>query len=392
MHTKDLFLKHQGQTTLYPSCIEVASAQGMYIHDKSGNPYLDLVAGVSACTLGHCHPRVVKAVQEQAEKYMHVMVYGEFIQDPQLDLAKKLASLLPESLNCTYFVNSGVEAIEASMKLAKRYTGRFEIISCKNSYHGSTQGALSIMGTETYKQKFRPLLPDCNQIIYNDKSTLVNITDKTAAVVLEPVQGATGFITPTHNFLTEVRNRCNEVGALLIFDEIQTCFGRTGNLFGFETYNVTPDILCMAKGMGGGMSIGSFTTSTEIMHTLREHPKLGHITTFGGHPIGCVAALATLNELCETEIIQQVSTKEKLFRQVLKHPKIKEVRGIGLMLAIEFEDEDICQKVVNRGLEKSIITFFFLFTSTAVRLSPPLTISEDEIREAGKIICSILDE
>jgi len=392
MKTKELFLKHQGQTTPYPSCIEVASAKGMYITDKSGKTYLDLVAGVSACTLGHCHPRVVKAVQEQVEKYMHVMVYGEFIQDPQLDLAKKLASLLPENLNCTYFVNSGVEAIEASMKLAKRATGRSEIISCKNSYHGSTQGALSIMGAETYKQKFRPLLPDCNQIIYNDQSSLEYITSITAAVILEPVQGATGFITPTNNFLQAVKTRCDEVGALLIFDEIQTCYGRTGKLFGFETYNVVPDVLCMAKGMGGGMPIGSFTTSTELMHSLRENPKLGHITTFGGHPIGCTAALATLNELCETELIQEVSTKEALFRSVLKHPKVKEIRGVGLMLALEFENAEICQKVVNLGLERGILAFFFLFTETAVRLSPPLTISEDEIREAGRLICSILDE
>jgi acetylornithine/succinyldiaminopimelate/putrescine aminotransferase len=392
MEARELFIKYQGQTTPFPSCIEVASAKGMYITDKLGKTYLDLVAGVSACTLGHCHPRVVKAVQGQAEKYMHVMVYGEFIQDPQLNLAKKLASLLPESLNCTYFVNSGVEAIEASMKLAKGSTGRSEIISCKNSYHGSTQGALSIMGTETYKQKFRPLLPDCNQIIYNDQSSIENITKTTAAVIIEPVQGATGFITPKNNFLQAVRAKCDEVGALLIFDEIQTCFGRTGKLFGLETYNVIPDVLCMAKGMGGGLPIGSFTTSTELMHSLRENPKLGHITTFGGHPIGCAAALATLNELCETELIQEVSGKEILFREVLNHPKIKEIRGVGLMLALEFEDAEICQKVVNLGLESGIITFFFLFTDTAVRLSPPLTISEDEIREVGRIICGILDK
>jgi len=392
MGVKESFIKHQGQTTPYPLGIEVASAKGMYIVDKSGKTYLDLVAGVSACTIGHCHPRVVKAVQDQAEKYMHVMVYGEFIQDPQLDLAKKLASLLPDTLNCTYFVNSGVEAIEASMKLAKRFTGRSEIISCKDSYHGSTQGALSIMGTETYKQKFRPLLPDCRQIIYNDFDSLKQITEKTAAVVIEPVQGATGFITPENGFLNAVRNRCDEVGALLIFDEIQTCYGRTGNLFGLETYGVTPDILCMAKGMGGGMSIGSFTTSTEKMHCLRENPKLGHITTFGGHPVACAAALATLNELCETELIREVTKKEALFRALLKHPRIKEIRGTGLMLGIEFEDAETCQKLVHRGLEKGIITFFFLFTQTAVRLSPPLTISEDEIRKAAQVILEILDE
>ena len=392
MDNKELFLKHQGQTTPYPLCIEVAQAKGVYITDSSGKSYLDLVAGVSACTLGHCHSRVVKAVQDQAADYMHVMVYGEFIQKPQLDLATKLASLLPDTLNSTYFVNSGVEAIEASMKLAKRSTGRSEMISCKNSYHGSTQGALSIMGTETYKQKFRPLLPDCNQIIYNDLDSLQNITTKTAGVIIEPVQGASGFVTPKDGFLNAVRKRCTEIGALLIFDEIQTCYGRTGNLFGFQTYDVIPDVLCMAKGMGGGMPIGAFTTSTKLMHTLSDNPKLGHITTFGGHPTSCVAALATLNELCETTLINDVSAKEKLFREVLNHPKIKEVRGVGLMLAIELGDAEICQKLVTRGIEKGIITFFFLFTDTAVRLSPPLTISEDEIREAGRIICGILEE
>jgi len=392
MGVKESFIKLQGQTTPYPLAIEVASAEGMYITDKSGNTYLDLVAGVSACTIGHCHPRVVKSVQDQAQKYMHVMVYGEFIQDPQLELAKKLASLLPDTLNATYFVNSGVEAIEASMKLAKRYTGRSEIISFKNSYHGSTHGALSIMGTETYKQKYRPLLPDCRQIIYNDFNGLKRITEKTAAVIIEPIQGATGFVTPQKGFLNAVREKCNEVGALLIFDEIQTCFGRTGNLFGFETYNVIPDILCMAKGMGGGMPIGSFTTSTEKMHSLRENPMLGHITTFGGHPVVCAASLATLDELCETQLFREVDKKETLFRALLNHPKIKEIRGKGLMLAIELDDVDLCQKVVHRGIEKGIITFFFLFSKTAVRLSPPLTISEDEIRNAAKVILDILDE
>ncbi len=392
MGVRESFIKHQGQTTPYPLAIDVASAKGMYVTDKSGKTYLDLVAGVSACSVGHCHPSVVKAIQEQAEKYLHVMVYGEFIQDPQLHLAEKLASLLPDSLNCTYFVNSGVEAIEASMKLSKGYTGRSEIISCKNSYHGSTHGALSIMGTETYKRKFRPLLPDCGQITYNDLSSLKNITKNTASVVIEPIQGASGFMTPENEFLKAVRERCDEVGALLIFDEIQTCFGRTGNLFGFQTYQVVPDILCMAKGMGGGMSIGSFTTSTEKMHSLRENPILGHITTFGGHPIACAASLATLNELCDTQIIEEVGRKEVLFRKLLVHPKIKEIRGKGLMLAVEFDDAEICRKVVHRGLEKGLITFFFLFTHTAVRLSPPLIISEDEIRKAAQLILEILDE
>ena len=392
MGVKESFITHQGQTTPFPLCIDVESAEGMYVTDKSGKKYLDLVAGVSACSIGHCHPRVVKAIQNQTSKYMHVMVYGEFIQEPQLELAKKLASLLPDTLNSTYFVNSGVEAIEASMKLSKRYTGRAEIISCKNSYHGSTHGALSIMGNETYKQKFRPLLPDCRQIKYNDVDSLNEITEKTAAVIIEPIQGATGFITPKDGYLKLVREKCDEVGALLIFDEIQTCFGRTGNLFGLETYSVTPDILCMAKGMGGGMPIGSFTTSTEKMHCLREDPMLGHITTFGGHPIVCAASLATLDELCETQLFREVEKKETLFRVLLNHPKIKEIRGKGLMLAIELDDIELCQKVVHRGLEMGIITFFFLFSKTAVRLSPLLTISDEEIRFASKIILNILDE
>ena len=392
MGVKESFITHQGQTTPFPLCIDVESAEGMYVTDKSGKKYLDLVAGVSACTIGHCHPRVVKAIQNQTSKYMHVMVYGEFIQEPQLMLAKKLASLLPDTLNSTYFVNSGVEAIEASMKLSKRYTGRAEIISCKNSYHGSTHGALSIMGKEVFKQKFRPLLPDCRQITYNDVDCLNEITEKTAAVIIEPIQGATGFTTPNNEYLKLVREKCDEVGALLIFDEIQTCFGRTGNLFAFETFDVIPDILCMAKGMGGGMPIGSFTTSTEKMHSLRENPILGHITTFGGHPIVCAASLATLNELCETQLFCEVEKKEILFRALLNHPKIKEIRGKGLMLAIELDDIELCQKVVHRGLEMGIITFFFLFSKTAVRLSPPLTISDEEIRYASNIILNILDE
>ena len=391
MDNKELFLKHQGQTTPYPLCMEVSKASGLYITDTSGKKYLDLVAGVSACAIGHCHPRIVKAVQEQAASYMHVMVYGEFIQSPQLQLAKKLASVLPDSLNSSYFVNSGTEAIEGAMKLAKRSTGRSEMISCDLSYHGSTQGTLSIMGTEQYRQKYRPLLPDCNRIVYNDISSLRLITSKTAAVIIEPVQGASGFRTPENNYLQEVRKRCTEVGALLIFDEIQTCYGRTGRLFGFQTYDVVPDILCIAKGMGGGMPIGAFICSTALMSKLKDNPKLGHITTFGGHPISCIAALETLNELCETSLVEDVKSKEQLFREVLKHPKIKEIRGIGLMLAIELECAEETIKLVERGMEKGIITFFFLFTDTAVRISPPLTITEDEIRTAGKIICELLD-
>ena len=277
------------------------------------------------------------------------------------------------------------------MKLAKRATGRPEIISCQNSYHGSTQGALSIMGNEEHKAKYRPLLPNCNQIIYNDESSLQNITNQTAAVVIEPIQGATGFVTPTNNFLQKVRKKCTATGTLLIFDEIQTCYGRLGTLFGFETYDVIPDILCIAKGMGGGMPIGAFISSWELMNLLTFEPKLGHITTFGGHPINCAASLATLEHLISSEIMSEIDKKEQLFRVYLKHPKIKEIRGKGLMLAIEFEDESLAKKVVEQALEKGLILFYFLFTKTAIRITPPLTISEEEIIKGCEIIKRILD-
>ena len=388
---KNIFKKYQAQTFPFPSCLEVESAKGSYITDVNGKAYLDFVAGVSSCTLGHSNPIIINAVKEQVDKYMHVMVYGEYVQSPQYKLAQLLAKNLPESLGCTYFTNSGAEAIEGAMKLAKRATGRSEIISCKNSYHGSTQGALSIMGNEEHKAKYRPLLPHCNQIIFNDKNSLDSITKKTAAVVIEPIQGGTGFIIPSNNFLQKVRKKCTETGTLLIFDEIQTCYGRLGALFGFEKYDVIPDILCIAKGMGGGMPIGAFISSWEMMNLLTFEPKLGHITTFGGHPVNCAASLACLQYLLTTDIMQQVDEKEHLFRTHLTHPKIKEIRGKGLMLAIEFEDEKLAKKVVEQSLENGLILFYFLFTKTAIRITPPLTISEKEIIEGCNVIKGILD-
>lgn len=391
--SKELFLQHQAQITPHPKALEVKQAKGMYIEDIHGNQYMDLVAGVSANTLGHSYPAVLEAVKAQAEQYMHVMVYGEYVQSPQYQLAKLLADNLPKSLECTYLVNSGCEAIEGAMKLAKRLTGRTAFLSCKNSYHGSSQGALSLMGTEVYKAKYRPLLPHCHRIEYNSEESLEEITGKTAAVVVEPVQGATGFVTPTNNWLHKLRARCDEMGALLIFDEIQTCFGRTGKLFALETYGVTPDILCIAKGMGGGMPIGAFISSKEKMDALKENPKLGHITTFGGHPVSCAASLATLQTLIEdTSIIDNVAAKEILFREGLKHPAVKEIRGIGLMLAIELGNADKCRKFVEMAYEKGLITFFFLFTGTAIRLSPPLVITEEEIKTACQKMQEILDE
>jgi len=391
-NAKDIFKLNQAQTFPSPSCLEIESAKGSYITDVNGNQYLDFVAGVSACTLGHSNPIIINAVKDQLDKYTHVMVYGEYIQSPQYKLAKLLADNLPQNLSTTYFTNSGAEAIEGAMKLAKRATGRSEIISCKDSYHGSTQGALSIMGNEEYKAKYRPLLPNCNQIIFNDNNSLNNITKQTAAVVIEPIQGATGFITPENNFLQQVRKKCTETGTLLIFDEIQTCYGRLGTLFGFEKYEVIPDILCIAKGMGGGMPIGAFISSWELMNLLTFEPKLGHITTFGGHPINCAASLACLQHLLTSDIMKEVAKKEQLFRTHLKHPKIKEIRGEGLMLSIEFEDEKLAQKVVEQSLENGLILFYFLFTKTAIRITPPLTISEKEIIKGCKIIEGILEQ
>jgi len=388
---KDIFKKHQAQTFPFPSCLEIASAKGSYIYDVNGKAYLDFIAGVSANTLGHSNPIITNAVKDQLNKYSHVMVYGEYVQSPQYKLAQLLANNLPNNLSTTYFTNSGAEAIEGAMKLAKRATGRSEIISCKDSYHGSTQGALSIMGNEEHKAKYRPLLPYCNQIIYNDVESLVNITKQTAAVVIEPIQGGTGFVTPSNNFLQKVRTRCNETGTLLILDEIQTCYGRLGTLFGFEKYNVIPDVLCIAKGMGGGMPIGAFISSWELMNLLTFEPKLGHITTFGGHPISCAASLATLQHLLTSDLMKEVSHKEELFRTHLTHPKITAIRGQGLMLSIEFEDEELAKKVVEQSLENGLILFYFLFTKTAIRITPPLTISKKEIIEGCKIIKGILD-
>ena len=390
-NAKDIFKLHLAQTFSFPSCLEIESAKGSYITDVNGKDYLDFVAGISACTLGHSNPIITNAIKEQLEKYTHVMVYGEYVQSPQYKLAKLLADNLPESLRTTYFTNSGAEAIEGAMKLAKRETGRSEIISCKNSYHGSTQGALSIMGNEEQKAKYRPLLPNCNQIIFNDEESLKTITKNTAAVVLEVIQGGTGFFTTTNIFLQKVRERCTQTGTLLIFDEIQTCFGRLGALFGFEKYDVIPDILCIAKGMGGGMPIGAFISSWELMNLLSFEPELGHITTFGGHPVNCAASLATLKELLSTDIMNEVEKKEVLFRKHLIHPRIKKIRGKGLMLAIELDNEKIAQRVVEDSLEKRLILFYFLFSKTSIRITPPLTISNEEIIKGCEIIKGILE-
>jgi len=388
---RDDFYKYQAQTTSHPLAIEISHAKGSYIYDINNKEYLDFIAGVSACSLGHCHPKVVAAVKNQLDKYLHVMVYGEFVQEPAVELTKLLSNQLPDNLTTTYLTNSGTEAIEGSIKLARRATGRKEIIYANKAYHGNTMGALSIMGLEERKKVFQPLLPNCNSIEFNSEKDLEKITTQTAAVVLETIQGGAGFILPTNDYLKKVRSRCNEVGALLILDEIQPGFGRTGKLFGFEHFGIVPDILVLGKGMGGGMPIGAFTASEELMLLLTHNPKLGHITTFGGNPIIASAALATLKELTESKLIAQTLQKESLFRSLLKHPLIKEVRGKGLMLAILLDSEELASEVILTAKDKGLLLFWLLFETKAVRITPPLTISEEEIKKGCQILLTILD-
>lgn len=385
------FFKYQAQTTPHPLAMEIKYAKGSYIYDSDDNPHLDFVAGVSACTLGHSHPAVVNAVKEQLDKYLHVMVYGEYIQQPAVDLCKKMAELLPEPLDTTYLVNSGTEAIEGSIKLARRYTGRSEIIAAKNSYHGNTLGSLSLMNYQERKRPFLPLLPDIRHITFNCEWCLEQITDKTAGVILETIQGGAGFIEPIEGYLSSVQKRCNEVGAVLILDEIQPGIGRTGKMFGFENYNCKPDIVVTGKGLGGGLPIGAFTASHEMMKHLTDNPKLGHITTFGGNPVIASAALATLMELTNSNLISETLEKEKLIREHLSHPLIKEIRGRGLMLAAFTENAEITNEVILKCKEKGLILFWLLFESKAIRITPPLTISNEEIVKGCQIICSVLN-
>jgi acetylornithine/succinyldiaminopimelate/putrescine aminotransferase len=386
------FIQYQAQTSPYPLGMEVSHAIGSYIYDTSNNRYLDFVAGVSACSLGHQHPRVNQAIKDQLDLYSHVMVYGEYSQSPAVEYCKLMASLLPAPLDKTYLVNSGTEAIEGALKLARRVTGRSQLISCHNAYHGNTMGSLSVMGFEERKQVFRPLLPDVEFITFNNEADLEKITTKTAGILLETIQGGAGFIQPENDFLKKVRQRCDEVGAMMILDEIQPGFGRTGKLFGFQNYDVVPDIVVMGKGMGGGMPVGAFTASAAMMDLLSHNPKLGHITTFGGHPVIAAACLATLKEITETTLMADALAKEKLFRELLVHPLIEEVRGKGLMLAAMTKSADITNEVILKCQDKGLILFWLLFESCAIRITPPLTISEDEIREGCAILVEVMDE
>ena len=386
------FLKYQAQTSPYPLGMEVSHAIGSYIYNTDNKKYLDFVAGVSACSLGHQHPRVNQAIKDQLDKYSHVMVYGEYSQSPAVEYCKLLASLLPPALDKTYLVNSGTEAIEGALKLARRTTGRSQLISCHNAYHGNTMGAMSVMGFEERKQVFRPLIPDVDFITFNNEDDLKKITAKTAGIILETIQGGAGFIQPHNDFLKKVRQRCDEVGAMMILDEIQPGFGRTGKLFGFQNYDVIPDIVVMGKGMGGGMPVGAFTASSARMDLLSDNPKLGHITTFGGHPVIASACLATLKEITETNLMPEALEKEKLFRSLLVHPLIEEIRGKGLMLAAMTKSVDITNEVILKCQDKGLILFWLLFEGTAIRITPPLTISQQEIREGCKIILEVMDE
>lgn len=389
---RQLFLQHNAQTTLEPLLLEFVKASGMYLYDVEGKKYMDLIAGIGVSNVGHCHPAVVEAVKNQAEKYMHIMVYGEFVQSPQVDFAKALADILPPSLNCTYFVNSGTEAVEGGMKLAKRYTHRTEFIACNHSYHGSTQGALSLMGNEEFKQAYRPLLPHVQFIQFNHLPDLEKITTRTAAVFMETVQGEAGIRIADPAYFKALRSKCTETGTLLVLDEIQCGFGRTGKLFGFEHYEIIPDILLLAKGIGGGMPIGAFISATEIMQSLAINPILGHITTFGGHPVSCAAGLATLQTIVEEDIVREVTAKGELFKKLLVHPKINSVRGKGLMLAVEFDSFETNKKIIDGCIADGYISDWFLHCSNSMRLAPPLIITVKEIEEACGIILKNIEK
>ncbi len=380
------------QTSSTPLGLEIVSAEGIYLTDVNNKKYVDLISGISVSNLGHCHPKIISAINTQAKTYMHLMVYGEYVQHPQTQYAKLLTSLLPPKLNCIYYTNSGTEATEGALKLAKRVTGRSEIICFKNSYHGSTHGALSVMGNEDYKNSFRPLLPDVKILEFNHFTQLNQITNKTACVIIEPIQGEAGIIKANPKFIKELRKKCDDTCTLLIFDEIQTGFGRTGTLFAFENYNVTPDIMLIAKSMGGGLPIGAFVSSQKLMSCLMSNPVLGYITTFGGNAVCVAAAKANLEVLVEEKLYLRASEIEKIINEVLIHPLIKEVRCVGALCAVEFEDAELNMKIINGCIQNGIITDWFLHCPTAMRIAPPLIITNKELRAALKVIIEILNQ
>jgi acetylornithine/succinyldiaminopimelate/putrescine aminotransferase len=389
---RQIFLDHLGQTSMSPLMLEIVRAEGVYLYGLSGQKYLDLISGVSVSNTGHRHPKVVSAIKEQIDVYLHLMVYGEIIQTPQVEYARMLSELLPSPLSSCFFVNSGSEAVEGALKLAKKYTGRTKIISFRNSYHGSTHGALSIQGSEIYKNAFRPLLPDTFQIDFNNSESVTFIDDHTACVIVEPVMAEAGIIFPEDDFLSDLRNKCNETGALLVFDEVQTGFGRLGSLFAVDRFGVVPDIIVLAKALGGGMPLGAFISSKEIMSVLSNNPQLGHITTFGGHPVCCAAGLASLKVILEENLAEQCKRKSELFKSNLKHKLIKNIRGEGLLLGIELRDKESVSYTVTHAPDHGLILDYFLFCSDHFRIAPPLTITDEEIILACSSLNELLDE
>ena len=392
MNQRALFLQHIAQTSDAPLALEITAAEGCFLYDADGKTYIDLIGGISVCNIGHCHPAVVAAIKEQADKYLHVLVYGEFIQSPQVQYAKLLAGNLPASLNCVFFTNSGAEATEGAMKLAKRVSGRSQIIAFKNAYHGSTQGALSVMGDEYWRNAYRPLLPDILHLEYNVMDDLDFITGKTACVIAETIQAESGVIAPAKEWLQALRKKCDEHQVLLILDEIQAGFGRTGTRWAFEQFDIVPDILLLGKALGGGMPLGAFIADKPLMQALTNNPVLGHITTFGGHPVSCAAGLAGFKALIEEGYIQQVKQKEELFKKTLLHPKIKTVRSAGLWMALEFDDFETNKKIIDSCLQHGLLTDWFLFAPHCLRIAPPLTISAKQMEDACKIILRACEE
>ncbi len=389
---RQLFLEHVGQTSDYPMMLEVERAEGVYLYGPNGKRWIDLISGVSVSAVGHGNPAVIEAICRQARDYLHLMVYGEAIEAPQVRYAQRIASLLPDPLDSVYFVNSGSEAVEGALKLAKRYTGRTEMIYYKNAYHGSTHGSLSVMGGETFRNAFRPLLPDTRQIRFNEPDDLQYITSRTACVIIEPVQGEGGIIPVRRDYLQALRDRCNETGTLLIYDEIQTGLGRTGTLYFFQRYGIVPDILCTAKAFGGGMPLGAFIASKRVMDVLKTNPVLGHITTFGGHPVCCAAGLAALEYTLSEGLMEQAESKGALYEKLLgDHPLVREIRRVGLLMAIEFGDAELTARIVWDAVEAGLMTEWFMFHETAMRIAPPLTITPAEIEESCTILRKVLD-
>jgi acetylornithine/N-succinyldiaminopimelate aminotransferase len=390
MNNRQLFQLHVAQTSPEPVGIEIVSAEGNYLYDADGNKYLDLIGGISVCNIGHRHPAVVAAIKGQADKYLHVMVYGELVQSPQVQYAGMLAAHLPGALGCVYFTNSGAEATEGALKLARRATGRTDIISCHNSYHGNTLGALSVMGSEYWRNAFRPLMPGVWHYGYNSEALIEAVNGQTACVVIETIQGEAGVITPDSQWLKQLRTKCTDTGTLLVFDEIQCGFGRTGKLWGFEHYGVIPDILLLGKALGGGMPLGAFVSSYSAMQLLTHGPVLGHITTFGGHPVCCAAGMAGMKALMEEGLVEQVNEKEQLFLALLKHPSIKAVRSKGLLIAVVLDSAEAVRQTIRRCLEKGLFSDWFLFAPECLRIAPPLTITAGEIRQACNALLSCL--